>query len=350
MEPRTAEQRLQQMAEDHERRLRALEAQDRRADTDVGGYVPLGGARCIDLLPALGDIGLCNGQFECGPTTGYPIAECWTHTITAGANCTREAGGVAGNWCLHLSDTTGVGCLVSHCRMFPVYENRTYYEACHVKGDPAGTVFQMGMAAYNAAGAALGTVWAYNAAPGAAWVAVQRRVGPGGDVAWPAGTRYAQVVLYIKGAGIAAYVDDVQFQQTKSAYSPGIHLVSDYVADATDRTNNTVAYVQHVGSPMTLTFEEPGYLWYGYSWTWFTSVARGIAAYSHVFIDGAMLVPFQILGAAANEYHSNSIFMRSPAILARGAHTVDFRWRAAVAGDVVTIADLEGSCFYVRAY
>ena len=393
-EPRTAEERLQQYIEDHERRLRALEAQETyhkaliglrdnagavidplpgdyriqvtdddiiNADRDATGHIlelsfdasesgliPLNGARCQDLIPPLGDFGICNGQFECGPTDEYPIAMQWVDE-SVGGTVTRTAGGAAGNYCLTFAGGTGTAAM-RHDWYIPVYEDRDYYLACHAKGKSGTDTLKFGVHCYDEDKVYIATVWAYNADPGAAWVAIQRRVGPLGDVALSANTRYVRVVAEVPSAGETVYFDDAQIQQMKAAYSPGIRLISEVCYDGTDRTNNTVNYIQHVGSPMTLTFEEPGYLWYAYAWAWFTDTTRPLAGYCRIYLDAGAGNMFSPLGAVANEYHGGNIgLLRWPAILARGAHTVDLRFRAHIAGDVVTIADLEGSCFYTRS-
>ena len=396
-EPRTAEEQLQQFIEDHERRLRALEAQetyhkalvglrdnagavidplpgdyriqvtdddiinaDRDAtghilelsfDADESGLIPLNGARCQDLIPPLGDFGVCNGQFECGPTDEYPIAMQWVDESVGGTVTRIPSGAAAGYYYLALAGGTGVA-TIRHDWYIPVHEDRDYYLACHAKGKSPTDTFKFGVHCYDEDKAFIATVWAYNAAPGAAWVPIQRRVGPLGDIALSANTRYIRVVAQAPNVGESLYFDDAQFQQMKAAYSPGIHLVNDYVWATGDETNNTVNYVQHAGSVMTLTFEEPGYLWYSYWWTWWSSVARANwSAYFYIDVDGAN---FAIMRggepAALNRVITSTGMQRWSTLLAAGNHTVSMYYHPAVAGHVITVSELEGSCFYVRAH
>jgi len=393
-DPRTAEERVQQYIEDHERRLRALEAQETYHKSFIGlrdnaataidpapgdyriqvtdddiinadanghilelsfdasesGLIPWGGARCQDLIPPLGDFGICNGQFECGPTTEYPIAMQWLDNSVGGTVTRIGSGAAAGYYYLALAGGTGTA-VIYHDWYIPVHEDRDYYIACHAKGKAPTDTFRFGVYCYDEDKAYLSTVWAYNAAPGAAWVAIQRRVGPLGDIALTATTRYIRVVAQAPNAGESLYFDDAQIQQMKAAYSPGIRLISDYIHSATNRTNNTTAYIVYNGSLMTLTFEEPGYLWYSYHWVWYCNATGTIRSGAVAAIDGVALAPFQAVGESANYYNGGSFgLMRSAAILAAGVHTVDFRFRSIVAGNITTITDIEGSCFYTRAY
>ena len=238
-EPRTAEERLQQFVEDHERRLRALEAQEKTTYTapyvdDDDGYITWGGVQCQDLIPPLGDFGVCNGQFECGPTTAYPIDMQWVDE-SAGGTVTRIFGGVTGSRCFSLAGGTGVA-TARHDWYMPAYETRNYYIACHVKCKGGTDVFRLGVHCYDWDKTFIATVWAYNAAPGGAWIAINRRVGPGGDVALSAGTRYIRVVIQEPNVGETAYVDDVQFQQMKAAQSSTIKFAS---SRATGRSRRT---------------------------------------------------------------------------------------------------------------
>lgn len=341
------------MVEQHERRIAILETQEKTTYTppyNDSGVIKVGQVRCQDIIPPLGDFGVCNGQFECGATSDYPVAQEWNDIGGAGTTFERVAGGVAGNWCAKITDVAGTTAIILSEKLIPVYESMEYYLACYAKDGGDGAWLNFGVACYDAAGTYLGISLVYNAAPGAAWVRIQKRIGPLGDGVFQANTRYIQVIAYVAGAPRTIYLDDVQFQQMKAAYSPGISLVNQYVYDATDRTNNTTNYVQHAGSVMTLTLQEPGYIWFFYNTSWVTNTTRTLVGYLRVYVDAVQSSFGAFLGAAANEYHSAHIGGRWQALLAAGVHTVSLYFRVQTAGDVLTIADLAGSCFYTRAY
>jgi len=203
--------------------------------------------------------------------------------------------------------------------------------------------------------ASLGYVYSLNPfLPGVTWVTRQTRIGPNGDVAWLADTCYARVVVQLQYdatlAGAWAYADDIQFQQMKATYSPLIRLMDGRVDDATDWTFTKQVYTVHAGSPITIYFEEPGYLWYSYVWTWANSVTRAAALAASPYIDGAGEATFVNVGLTANYYDTRTITMRSDGILARGNHTVDMRFHVFNAGDVCTVYQLNGVAYYTRAY
>jgi len=308
----------------------------------------------------IGDFGVWNGQFELGTIDDNTVEqpEGWEVAAFAGGSMTLDPTGLCGAYCYKGGQAgNGTGGTLHSLRFIPVSEDREYMLSAAIKPSTIQTTVSLGVSCYNAAQAFIATALPLNAALiGAAgvWVRRQVRIGPMGDVAFPAGTRYVRVYIALSDTALVnnwAYVDDVQFQQMKMAYSPGIRLISEVCYDGTDRTTMKDTYTAHAGSPMTLTFEEPGYLWYAYSWSWFTDTTRTLAGYCRVYVDAGGANLFAALGAAANEYHSGNIgLLRWPAILARGAHTVDLRFRAQNAGDVITIADMEGSCFYTRAY
>ena len=309
----------------------------------------------------LGDFGVFNGQFEQGLAGRYANdlaqgVEGWELTPSAGGTVDRVTGGLAGNWRIRGGQAgTGQGGSAITWKYIPVDEDRDYYiSAAFIANDAAATVF-LQVFCYTAAKAFIGAANAVNGAtPGTSWVRYQRNIGPNGDVAWPANTRYARVRVFLQFngslTGAFAYVDDVQFQQLKKTYSPLIRLVQDVASDAS-QVFTAQAFTLWTNSAITLTLEEPGYIWWAYQFTTHSDTVRVGGRQFQVFIDGAAQALFLTQGCdaiASRETHA--LVGRSDAAQTAAAHTVDVRINVNNAGDNVTGVNLSGYAFYTRAF
>jgi len=354
-EPKTAQEQMNKFVEDHERRLRALEAQEKTIYTppyvdDDSGLIPWGGVRCQDLIPPLGDFGVCNGQFECGPTAEYPIAMQWVDESVGGTVTRIDGGAAAGNYYLSLAGGTGIATM-RHDWYIPVHRERDYYIACHAKGKAGTDVLKFGVHCYNEDKTYLGTAWAYNAAPGAAWVAIERRVGPHGDLPLIVTTRYVRVVAQAPNTGESLYFDDAQFQQMKAAQSSTINLTNTSVQDQGDTIFTLQAYTQYVNSVMNFTVVEPSYAWGSYLWAFKSNNA---AARVQVFVprvSGVNTLAISTSGAPIANYE-NSIstgMFRSVQVLLPGVHTMAL-YIYVYAGNTITCRWMSGHMWLVRAY
>lgn len=309
----------------------------------------------------LGDFGVYNGQFEQGLAGRYANdlaqgVEGWTLLPFAGGTIDRVNGGLAGNWRLRGGQAgTGQGGTAISWKYIPVDEDRDYYaSAAFIANDAAATVFLQAFC-YTAAKVFIAAANIVNSvAPGTSWVRYQRNIGPNGDVAWPANTRYVRirVVLQFNGAltGAFAYVDDVQFQQLKKTYSPLIRLVQDVAGDASQ--NFTLqAFTIWVNSAITLTLEEQGYIWWAYQFFTHSDTVRVGGTQMQVFIDGGgQGLPVTQGRDVIASRDTHALVGRSDAIEAVGAHTVDVRINVANVGDTVTGGNLVGYAFYTRAF
>lgn len=121
-----------------------------------------------------------------------------------------------------------------------------------------------------------------------------------------------------------------------------------FVHDATDRTNNTTSYIAHAGSTLSLTFPSTGYLWVFYTWTWGVNATRTLGAYAKVYLDDVAEDVFVSWAGSSGYYLGCCIAQRSASSYAAGSHTAKLYFRAATAGDTVTIYDLTGSAFFVK--
>ncbi|KKN61566.1 hypothetical protein LCGC14_0520190 [marine sediment metagenome] len=305
----------------------------------------------------LGDFGIFNGQLEQGLAGRYANdlaqgIEGWTLEPFAGGTIDRVTGGLAGNWRLRGGQAgMGQGGLAISWKYIPVDEDRDYYaSAAFIANDAAATVFLQAFC-YTAAKVFIAAAnIVNNATPGTSWVRYQRNIGPNGDVAWPANTRYVRirVVLQFNGAltGAFAYVDDVQFQQLKKTYSPLIRLVSDRISSDATRTFNAGAALLWAGSPITLTLEELGYIWYEYNGVVWGDTINVMAWDIEVFIDGVS--DNLIVGGVpvVSNRTPFSMNQRSTLSYAAGPHTLDVRVTDNVG--IVQGALIRGSAFYVR--
>ena len=318
------------------------------------------GRRKSSIPRPIEGFGIWNGDFELGdphdadsPNPYQPDG--WAVTLLAGGSIERVAGGVSGNYCMR-GGQAGVGAggqLVTN-DYFPVDETREYYISCAVWSSNVAATFSLGVRCYDAAKAYLGSVWPLNTvATPLAPVRRQMRIGPLGDVAWPATTRYCKVTVILQqNAALAAwvYVDDIQFRQLTATYSPQITYTSD-TADATGSAQNFTlqAYIQHVGSIMNLTLEEPGRIWVWYYWSAMNDIGRPTICYATLYINAAAQTCRLRVGGAGSVYVPGALSFQSP-IVARGAYIIDVRFWVAVLGDTTEVRDLRGECYYVRAY
>lgn len=311
----------------------------------------------------LGDFGVFNGQFEQGLAGRYANDETqgvegwFLQPVGAGAVVDRVNGGLAGNWRIRGGNAgTALGGAIESWKYFPVDEDRDYYiSAAFITDNAAATVY-LGCDCFNAAKGNLGQAYVVNNfASGTSWRRFQRNIGPNGDVAWPAGTRYARIRVFLQGnAAIAAfaYVDDVQFGQLKKTYSPLIRLVNAHSVPGGNQDFTLQAWTVYAGSAMTLTLEEPGHVWYSFTsygedlqaadtpWSW------GVA----VFVNGVQQTAAQFFAVqGANDLIGfNTGLQRADLAQAVGARVVDLRIFVRTAGHTVRIHSPVGSCFYVR--
>ncbi len=312
----------------------------------------------------LGDFGVYNGQFERGLAGRYANdlaqgVEGWKLTGEGGGSVDRVTGGLAGNWRLRGGQVgTGRGGSAIGWKYIPVDEDRDYYiSAAFMATDVAATVFLQANC-YTAAKVLITQAIPVNGAtPGASWRRFQRNIGPNGDVAWPANTRYCRVRVFLQNnaalTNVFAYVDDVQFGQLKKTYSPLIRLVQDIAADTTQRDFTAQAWTLYPGSAITLTLEEPGYIWIAYNihYTYNITAARTQSHFVSVFIDGVQ-IPAPFLGGhiESSQINARTMFAVTGVSVAQtgGAHTVDLRLFVVNAGDTVRCRHLTGYAFYTR--
>ena len=348
-EPRTLEEQQVATVEDHERRLRKLES----LECPISGLIPWGQVGCTDLTPLLGDFGICNGQFELGPTATHPVACNWIEESLGGTG-TRVTGGVAGDWCIKLESGTGTAVL-RYDRYLCVWESRDYYIACHANGPNGTETFQLGAHCYDANKVFLATVWAHNGVVPAGWDPIQRRIGPNGDVAWPQGTRYCRPLISAGTKDETIYVDDVQFQQMKMAYSPGIRFMHGVATDTVLRSFAGAGYTLYPNSAIVLTLEEPGFIWiqYGIVWVRNASAIRTMSFSAAVYLDGAIYpapyIAVQYPSYAIDAYYGVTVCGVTTAQPA-GAHTVDLRIQPTNAADTIEAQHMHGYAYYTRQF
>ncbi len=312
----------------------------------------------------LGDFGVYNGQFEQGLAGRYANdltmgVEGWELIPAAGGTVDRVNGGLAGNWRMRGGQVgTGQGGDIIGWKYIPVDEDRDYYISAAFIASVGTALVRLGAICYNAAKASLGFVSAVpGVAPGTSWVRYQRNIGPNGDAAWPAGTRYCRIRIFLQELGSLtnewAYVDDVQFGQLKKTYSPLIRFVQGIATDTTTRDFTAQAHTLYPNSGITLTLEEPGYIWIAYN-VHYTKNITAIRTLSHViavFIDG-VLIPVPWLGGQIESSQINACTMFAvtgvSAAQTAGIHTVDLRLLVASAGDTIRCRYLTGYAYYTR--
>jgi len=307
----------------------------------------------------IGDIGIWNGQFETDDDGVAPEPEGWQwEAATSDAFTHETTGGAAGGkWVKFVRPAGGWwwGGLLN-LRYFPFDIYRDYYVSLAVKSSNTTSSIDVNYEFYDENWTALGNLFGPTIQPTTDWTRRQIRVGPNGDTPWPVPPppkyAYVRMSFSLKPDAQNEWVgiDDVQFQQMKATYSPLIRLMDGRVDDATDWTFTKQVYTVHAGSPITIYFEEPGYLWYSYVWTWKNSATRTNALGGWPHIDGVGQTTFVNVGLTADYYDTRTITMRSDGILARGNHTVDMRFHVFNAGDVCTVYQLNGVAYYTRAY
>lgn len=309
----------------------------------------------------IGDFGVWNGQFETGPGSGSPDGwpEGWElYPDNATSSITRVAGGWAGNWCMKGGNTNpDNGGFIRNLRYIPVSESRGYYLAGAFRADTAAETVSLGVECYSAAKVLLGTVWALAAyAPGVAWVERQLRVGPNGDVALLANTRYVRVVVYLqnnKAIAGYAYCDDIQFQQMKTCYSSGLSYINNRSYSASTQVFTLQSYVSWVATRLVLTAEEPSYICYAYYGTGYGDVARSLSAYIRVYVDGVSDTGFIdaiICQPVANYNMPIALVGRTVNVYGRGTHTIELYVYVAVAGDTWRGLYAHSFAYLIRAY
>jgi len=310
------------------------------------------GINCQAMGIPLEGFGLCNGQFECGPTTAFPLCQDWTAENT---NVTRVAGGIAGNWCIRGGQAgLGDGGYILSNEHQPVYENLDYQVDATFWGSDAKSEVALGAYCYDQDKTYIGTVWSITGwLPG---IPRMTRIGPNGDVAWIQGTRYARIVVDLQTdaslTGNYAYVDDVQFGQMKTTYSPQIRLThgqsydsqQDFTAQAWTLWNN---------SQINLTLEEPGYIHYCYT-MWGRNRTHGARTDSwsgNVFIGGVQQTQVQTVCSPGVDHNMPATLCGiSDNIIPIGAVTVDLRIWVHNAGDNIRMRECNGWAWYTRAY
>jgi len=312
------------------------------------------------LHEPIGDFGVWNGQFETPEGSGSPAGwpEGWEITLyDPDSTVTRVTGGVAGKWCMkggHPGPGAQRGGYIHTNRYFMVDENRDYYISAAFKGSSVNSQVYLGARCYDANKVLLADTYPVSGLrPGVNWVRYQRRIGPNGDSAWPAGTRYARPIAILQYDNTLindyAYVDDIQFQQQKMTYSPLIHLVNYRTYVGSTQNFTLQAFTLYNGSAITLTLEEPGYIWFWYTfYTLNQTAARTVSIYVRPYLDaGAHNPVIFVCSPGINYTMPVAIFGRTPA-LAAGAHTVDLRVNVVNAGDTVQCDNLLVMGFYTR--
>jgi len=311
------------------------------------------------LHEPLGDIAVWNGQFETGPGSGSPPGwpEGWELYTYTGGSVSRVTGGFAGNYRMRGGQAgTGRGGYIVSLRYISVSEDDDYYIAAAFTATSVNGTVYLGCYCYDATKAYLGNAWAVSAAtPGTSWVLYERRIGPTGDVAWQANTRYCRVVAILQYDNTLTnnycYVDDIQFGQQKVTTSPKIHLVDDYVQESTETFTDDTAFALWANSTMTITLTEQGYLWYSWIWYTYCNAARATASLWRVYVDGVGDVATIQTGSAGVNYRvPMCITARSSSILSAATHTLDMRCQIGNAGDTVIGVNLQGQVYYTRAY
>lgn len=308
-----------------------------------------------------GDMGVWNGQFETGPGSGSPDGwpEGWELILNnATSSITRVTGGWAGNWCMKGGNTgQDDGGYIRNLRYFPVDVDRNYYLAGAFKADTAAETISFGVECYSSAKALLGTVWALAAyAPGVNWAERQFRVGPAGDVALSANTRYVRVIVYLqsnKALAGYAYCDDIQFQQMKPCYSSGLSLIHSRAYSAASQAFTLQSYVAWAATTLTLTAEEPSYICYAYYGNGYGDVARASSIYARIYVDGASDTgnfDARICQPVANYYMPLALVGRTVNAYARGAHTIELRIYVVNAGDTWTGIYSHSFVYLIRQY
>jgi hypothetical protein len=301
-----------------------------------------------------GDVGIWNGQFEQGPDTAPEGWEVYTY---AGGSVTRTTGGLSGNYCMVGGQAgAGAGGYILSLRYIPVDLNTNYFLSAAFVGATANSRVSLGVECYTAAKVYIARATVVtNATPGVAWLRYHRRVGPAGDVAFPANTRYIRVIADLQNNAALnndwAYVDDIQFQQAKPSQSATMSPGYNAVVSAVAQTFNTSAWVQWGSSIMTITTTEPSQIWAWYDVSAFANTVRTYSFGVYIYLNGGQAYHTMRVGeAVANTYIPIHIGGFLPLVAAAGVQTIDLRFYVINAGDVVTAALVIGSCLWFRRY
>jgi hypothetical protein len=324
-----------------------------RNDEHVGLQLPdMAGNEYRFWHEPFGDIGVWNGQFEQGSDA---IPEGWEVYTYAGGSVTRVSGGLAGNYCFRGGQAgAGAGGYIISLRYIPVDMTQNYYLSAAFTGASANSRVSLGVECYTAAKVYISRALVVtNATPGGGWVRYQRRVGPAGDVVFPALTRYVRIVADLQNNAALnndwAYVDDIQFQQEKAAQSSTLSLTTATRLDTVGQAFNLQAWTQWGTSVMTLTTTEQGYIWAWFNMTMIATVARTFVAQIKMYVNAAATIHLIYMG----EYVANGLVPvtlggRTQSVAA-GVNTVSIYVYVQNVGDVVTGGLLTGSCFWHRA-
>jgi hypothetical protein len=305
------------------------------------------------LHEPIGDIGVWNGQFETGPDDR---PEGWELPLTGGTYvCQRTTGGLAGNYCMMGGNTgAGMGTEIISLRYIPVDETRPYFLSAAFKSSAVTGTVSFGVYCYTAAKVLLSAVLPVLAvAPGVAWVRYEKKAGGGMGVwAFPAGTRYVRVCALLQTTaalpGVYCYVDDIQFQQMKSATSSTILLNSNYATRVAVVTNATGAPVSYVS--LNLVTTEPGYIWYAAQIACSNNTVRTLSHVVFVQVGGVTQAVAREGTAVANTESMTTLVGRSYAFLAPGTWLVDLLWYDYVVADVCTARQAYLYAFWHRSW
>ena len=139
----------------------------------------------------IGRQGIYNGAFEQGPVAASPYPDGWHWFDNAGTVSRINTDATAGAYCLECVNPGGgvFGAVMISTKLMPVSVLSTYVFRVALKASGAGITIGFGAHCYDSAKASLGTVLAYNAAPGVAWTQVTQNMGAAGT-AFAANTRY----------------------------------------------------------------------------------------------------------------------------------------------------------------
>jgi len=139
----------------------------------------------------IGRQGIYNGAFEQGPVAASPFPDGWHWYNNVGIVSRINTDSTAGAYCVECVNAAGAafGATMLSTKLMPVSVLSTYVFRVCLKASGAGITIGFGAHCYDSAKATLGTVLAYNAAPGVAWTQVTQNMGAAGT-AFAANTRY----------------------------------------------------------------------------------------------------------------------------------------------------------------
>jgi len=315
---------------------------------------------CEELEFPAEPFGICNGSFEMGPTPNYSIAEGWIHSsFDASSISELTTDAYDGKYAAKSGQVgTGGGANWNTANYYPVHEDIDYELSAMVKSDNNGWV-TVHVLNYDADKALIGSTSVYSAVPGVNWMRVTHRVGPNGDIAWTAGTKFARIGLGLQtNAALTnawGYADMVRFRPLAMADNRFIRLLElkNIASDTTLWTLN----VSGVPTPdpnaiINITTTEPGYLHISYTarCTYTATAVRLSAAHQFVRINAVThQASLRSMGTwrAAQYYFMNQLsVILGP--YAPGAYTVDFAWTILNAGETLKVLRRHASVFWTR--